>query len=88
MGHLRIASLERMFICIEAGSFINTIGEVNLPIYGGKIMGSEGFTAMAIVPDDVSPSIIRHTFDPKQVYAVFTSPQSPRTYISYPIMTN
>ncbi len=69
MGQLRIASQERIFICFEAGSFLNAVGEGSLPIYGGEILGGEGFAAMTIVPDDVSPSILRHTFDPIQVYA-------------------
>ncbi len=68
MGHLRIASQESIFICLGAGSFLNVNREGNLAVYGGEILGGEGFAATTIVPDDVPPSILRHTLDPIQVY--------------------
>ncbi len=50
-----------------AGSFLNAQGEGILAVYGEDVLGEEGFPVMTIVPDDVSPSILRHTLDPIQV---------------------
>ncbi len=46
---------------------MNAQGEGNLAVYGEDVLGEEGFATMTIVPDDVSPSNLRHTLDPIQV---------------------